>query len=82
MEVKYEWRVAQSIRRWCANHSNVVVEVCRYDNRDPALYDALLRGGWRKSDDFVHTLFGDSASDLIAQLKDVAPCDCDECSEE
>ena len=82
--VKYCQPAPASLKRWIdANPDKVQEFDCgggySTDRDDGFAYDILLRAGWRKVDDFVHTLIEPTAKGMLIELKAVVPCDCDEC---
>lgn len=84
--VKYCHPAPVSLRRWIDAHPDKVQEFdCgggySTDTPDGFAYDILLRAGWRKGDDFVHTLIEPTVKGMLTELKAVVECDCDECRE-
>jgi hypothetical protein len=83
-KVKYCKPAPASLRRWIDAHPEKVHEFdCGggYSTDDGVgfAYDILLRAGWRRGDDYVHTLIETTVKDMLVQLRNVTPCDCDEC---
>lgn len=84
-KVKYCKPAPATLRRWLDKNADKVVEFdCGggYSTDSGFAYDILLRAGWRMSDDYVHTLIEPTVAAMLAQLRDVSPCDCDSCKEE
>jgi hypothetical protein len=85
-DVKYCKPAPATLRRWLDANADKVQEFdcgggyCT-DRDDGFAYDILLRAGWRMGDDYVHTLIEPTVTAMLAQLRAVAPCDCDECRE-
>lgn len=80
--VNYEGKIPKSLRDYAEKHADQIQEITwsdGYDSDRGGAYDAFLRAGWRKCDDYVHTLINDTAAGLIGELKDIVPCDCDDC---
>ncbi|TDG02550.1 hypothetical protein E1N52_39225 [Paraburkholderia guartelaensis] len=80
--VRYVNRAPATLDRWIEAHANVVKEFnCGdgYGTESGFAYDILLRAGWRRGDDFVHTLIEPTVAAMLAQLRSVTQCDCDEC---
>lgn len=82
--VRYCKVAPASLKRWIDAHPEKVEEFdCGggYSTDSGFAYDILLRAGWRKDDDYVHTLIEPTVRDMLAQLRSVSVCDCDECNE-
>lgn len=84
--VKYCKPAPATLRRWLDAHSEKVREFdCgggySTDSDSGFAYDILLREGWRRGDDYVHTLIEPTVKTMLAQLRAVVPCDCDECKQ-
>lgn len=80
MKVRFEGHIPKTLREWVLKHAvHKVYEVCACPG-ESYMYDAALRAGWSKCDDAVHTLVGDTARDLIAEIRDASPCDCEQCT--
>ncbi|NUX58701.1 hypothetical protein [Paraburkholderia youngii] len=85
--VKYCKPAPKTLKRWIDAHPERVREFdcgggyCTGSDNDFA-YDILLREGWAMSDDCVHTLIEPTVKAMLAQLRGVRPCDCDECKRE
>lgn len=84
--VKYCKPAPATLRRWIDANADKVAEFdCgggyTTDSKSGFAYDILLAPGWRASDDFVHTLIEPTVGKMLAQLRSIAPCDCDECRE-
>ena len=83
-KVRYCKPAPATLRRWIDAHPEKVAEFdcgegyCSGRN-DGFAYDVLLRPGWRMGDDFVHTLIEPTVAAMLAQLRNVVACDCDEC---
>ncbi|MFH0134804.1 hypothetical protein ACGLHS_31635 [Variovorax sp. VaC1] len=87
LTVRYSGDVPATLRRWCDAHAHQVVEVdagygYATDRDGGFAYDVLLRPGWSMSDDACHTLIEPTVKAMLAQLRIVAPCDCDSCMAE
>lgn len=80
LEVKFEGNVPRTLREFALKHAQKVYEVTVAEG---ALYryDAACRAGWCKSDDRVHTLVGDTVRELMQEIRDAVPCDCEQCRE-
>jgi hypothetical protein len=80
--VKYCKPAPASLRAWIEKNPEKVYEFDSgdgYCTESGFAYDILLRAGWRMGDDFCHTLIEATAKAMLAQLRSVEPCDCDEC---
>lgn len=80
--VKYCKPAPATLRRWIDAHPEKVAEFdCGggYGTDSGFAYDILLRAGWRMCDDHVHTLIEPTVAAMLAQLRTLSPCDCDEC---
>lgn len=75
----YDGNVAATVRAFCDRHADKVSSVTRGNRRDDWAYMAYLCAGWNDGNDVVHSVIADDAKDLIARLRCVAPCNCDEC---
>ncbi len=76
---------AVALRRWCDAHADRVQDVdltggYDFGRGEARAYNVLLRPGWRMGDDWAHTLIEPSARAMLAQLRAVVPCDCDDCT--
>lgn len=81
-KVKYCNPAPATLRRWIDAHPHVVAEFDSGGGYSSGFaYDILLRPGWRMGDDFVHTLIESTVAAMLAQLRRVQKCDCDECQE-
>lgn len=82
-KVEYDRGVAQSVRDYCDKHQDQIssVDFCG-NGRENWRYMAWLCNGWNQGDDYVHSVIADTAADLIAKLKCIAPCDCETCTGE
>jgi hypothetical protein len=84
--VKYCKPAPKTLRAWIDANPEKVAEFdcgggyCFGDGRGFG-YDILLAPGWRMCDDTVHTLIEPTVKQMLAQLRSVVPCDCDECKE-
>lgn len=75
-------RIPKVLQEYAARHSHQVREITwsdGYGSERGGAYDAVLQPGWRKCDEYVHTLINATAAGLIAELVDIIPCDCEEC---
>lgn len=86
LTVKYCKPAPATLRRWIDANPDKVYEFdsgggYSTSNETGFAYDILLRAGWRMSDDYVHTLIESTVKDMLAQLRSVVPCDCDECKQ-
>lgn len=84
--VKYCKPAPATLRRWIEANPEKVYEFdsgggYSTDSNSGFAYDILLRAGWRMCDDHVHTLIEPTVKDMLAQLRSVVPCDCDECKQ-
>ncbi len=82
MTVKYEGRIPKLLRRYADKHAHQFAEVTwssGYCSDRGGAYDAFLRNGWRMHDDYVHTLINETAAGLLAEMKAIVPCDCEDC---
>jgi hypothetical protein len=75
--VKYEGGVPKTLRRWCDKHSKIVQAIGPLSGQPG--FDALLRPGWRKHDDLVHSIMESTASATLNGLRFAVKCDCSEC---
>lgn len=85
--VRYCKPVPRTLKDWCDRHAHQIQEVdsgegYAFENRNGFAYDVLLRAGWRMSDDCVHTIIEATVNDMLAQLRILSPCDCDQCNAE
>ena len=48
--------------------------------RDDDGYWIYLKKGWRKGDDICHTLAEDTQKQLMWELRQTKPCDCEWCT--
>jgi hypothetical protein len=81
-KVKYCKKPPVTLKRWIEANPDKVYEFdCGggYGTESGFAYDILLRAGWRMGDDHVHTLIEETVKEMLAQLRAVVPCDCDEC---
>lgn len=74
-----------TLREWCDDHSDRVYELhvgggYSNDRPDGRAYDVLLRPGWRMSDDYCHTLIEPTVKAMLMQLRNIARCDCADCT--
>lgn len=84
--VKYCKPAPATLRKWIDAHPEKVREFdsgggYATENERGFAYDILLREGWRRGDDYVHTIIEETVAATLAQLRDVVQCDCDECRE-
>lgn len=82
MQVKYEGKIPKTLKAFADKRAHQIQEVTHdggYCTDSGYAYDAFLRRGWRKGDDFVHTIITDTASQMIAELREIVACDCDYC---
>jgi hypothetical protein len=78
--IKYEGRIPATLRMYCDRHRHQIQEVIWCASLcDHGGYEAVLRNGWRKIDDIVHSLTDPNCKGLIIQLKGIVECDCAEC---
>ncbi|WP_429482124.1 hypothetical protein [Paraburkholderia youngii] len=75
-----------TLRRWIDAHPHIVQEFdCgngyTTGRKSEFAYDILLRPGWRRGDDFVHTLIEPTVATMLGQLRIVSACDCEECKD-
>lgn len=85
LKVRYCKPAPVTLKRWLDANADKVLEFYKgkgystdEDNGGFA-YDILLRPGWKRGDDFVHTLIEPTVHAMLFQLKQVKPCDCEEC---
>lgn len=74
---------SRKVREYCEAHPERVAAICYdsgYATESGFAYDVMLRKGWSKSDDAVHTLIEQTASEILRELKNASPCDCERCS--
>lgn len=86
LKVRYCKPAPVTLKRWLDANADKVQEFYKgrgysTDRESDFAYDILLRPGWRMSDDYVHTLIEPTVHAMLAQLRAVVPCDCDECKE-
>lgn len=84
VKVRYRKPAPATLKRWIDEHPDKVYEFdCgggyATESRSGFAYDVLLRAGWRRGDDYVHTLIEETVKGMLTQLRAVVPCDCDEC---
>jgi len=82
--VKYCKPAPATLKRWIDAHPEKVYEFDCGDGfatESGFAYDILLRAGWRMADDYVHTLIEPTVFSMLAQLRAVVPCDCEECAD-
>ena len=71
-----------TLKRWLDVNADKVKEFDAgggYSTDSGFAYDVLLRAGWRRGDDWVHTLIEPTVKDMLSQLRAVVRCECDEC---
>jgi hypothetical protein len=84
LAVKYCKPAPVTLKRWIDAHPERVSEFTYgfgYATNDNVgfAYDIVLRAGWRRGDDYVHTLIEETVQAMLTRLRGVVPCDCDEC---
>lgn len=77
-------RVSARLWRWCDAHADKVQELdigpgYSFGDRDRKGYNVLLRPGWSMAGDCCHTLIEPTVAAMLAQLRAVQRCDCEEC---
>lgn len=82
--VKYDGsKPPKSLKDWCDRNPHKVEELnCGNGysgNRGGFAYDVMLRDGWSKSDDCVHTIIEYTVADMLRELRALTPCDCGQC---
>lgn len=81
--VRYEGEICKALRAYADKHADQIAEVTwssGYSSDNGWAYEASLRDGWRKCDDYVHALINETAAGLIAELRTIVPCDCADCA--
>ena len=76
-KVKYGNHVPKTLRAYADRHADQIEEIT-WSARGGA-YDAFLRPGWRHCD-HEHTIVKETATELIAELRNIMPCDCEDCA--
>lgn len=82
--VQYQAGVPASVRAYCDKHAERIHSVDFGGTgwrAESWRYMAWLRSGWNCGDDCVHSVIGDTAADLLANLRAIGPCECDSCKE-
>jgi len=77
--VTYDRGVPLTVRRYCDKHQDQISSVDFGGYNESWRYMAWLCKGWNQGDDHVHSVIGDTAADLIARLREIAECDCEDC---
>jgi hypothetical protein len=83
-KVRYCNPVPETLRNWCDALAHQIQEVdsghgYAFESRNGFACDVLLRPGWSMSDDCVHTIIEPTVKAMLAQLRILAECDCDDC---
>lgn len=84
-EVRYDGRASKTLRDYADRHADKIVEVyggSGYSTDSGLAWDILLRPGWSLCDDAVHTLIEPTVETMLAQLRAITQCDCDNCKVE
>lgn len=85
--MKYEgMKVGKTLRVYCDKHSDKIAEVYRgggycsgASNDDRVKYDILLERGWYTFEKGLHTIIEGTVSDTIRELREIQPCNCQDC---
>jgi hypothetical protein len=82
--VTYEGRVPKTLRDWIEKHAaDKVYDVDHgggFCTDSGMAYDVGIRNGWRVTyPDRMHTVIEPTVRDVIASLRTLEPCDCEQC---